>query len=661
MKKIPQATITYLFSRYPDVFATYADAEMMTLAQIGTPVGIASVSPPATSFRHGYASEIGSSIVYAPPVGVRNAIAERFRVQKRWPETLLKLHEEKFNAYLDANKHARDAVFFAERLPLTGVRHLHVHYLGEAAYIARLLKAMAGLTYSITIHDHDWIHGLPHGLAQEVCHEAEFIVCISEYTRGMVLSLRPELDDKLHVVHKGVALERFRQGTFSEGTCPKLLGVGPLNRYKGFKALIEACALLKRRGLAFTCEIIGDGPLAEELLQTIHRLNLEGQVHLTGTLPQESVAQRLRECDIFVLPGERGEHGECDAMPVVLLEAMAAAKPVICSNIGGIEEAVIQDETGLLVEEGNPEALSRAIFTMLADHELRRRLGMMARARVEARFSITETARRLDKLFKQYVSSAPSSGQETQAVAGESGHAGGARLSADIVCVCRQWPDPRFYKLWGEYVAMTRDDSVRVVACRVPRLFKPRHPEIAASIVYLPDAMVEEADWRQAGNLATKVEALRGKLGSTVETEVYLVNARHALALLKLVKELGASHVHALDSEALLVAWIVAQLADVTLSATIENPPTLCLDAVARMSHRIAKGRVATTDQQEKLGSQFEVDAVLDHSEEARKLIDNLVKWKKHPERNEDVGQEWLLKLKKWAASGNAVASEVEA
>lgn len=658
MKKPTQTSICYLFSRYPDVFATYADAEMLALAKLGNPVGIASVSPPATSFRHGYAREIGQSIIYAPPVGVRQAIVERYRFEKRWPEELLKRHEERFGGFVDAAKQARDAVFFSERLPMTGVSHLHTHYVGHAAYVAYILKQLAGLTYSITVHDHDWINGLPRGLTYEICKEAEFIVCISEFTRQLVLASQPELEDKLHVIHKGVDLDQFPRGAFSEGNCLRLLGIGPLNKYKGFGVLIEACAILKRRGLAFTCEIIGDGPLAEELANAITRYELGQQVSLCGTLPQEVVSQRLRDCDIFVLPGECGDHGECDVMPVVLLEAMAAAKPVICSKIGAVEEVVVHDETGLLVEEGTAEALARTIFAMLADHEMRRRLGMMARARVEARFSINETASRLRKLFQDHIPSFNRSDKRDHTKLGGEKAPPINDTNTGIVCVCRQWPDARFFKLWGEYVAMAYDEDVRLVACRVPRPFKPRHPEIAARIIYLPDAMVEEADWRQAVKLATKVESMRDRLGSSIDTENFLVNARHALAVLKIIKESGASHVHALDSEAVLVAWIVAQLSEVTLSATIENPSALDIKAIVRMAPAISCGRVASASQQELMGKRFEVDALLDHNEDARNLIDNLVKWKRPGERDQDAGKAWLAKLKSWATRGAALPGE---
>lgn len=637
--------IAYLFSRYPEVFATYADSEMLALARRGKSVGIASMSPPATSFRHGYASKIGANILYAPHPGVREAIAARLKAEKKWPEALVRRHEVRFGGYVDAARQVQNAAYFAGALPAAGVRHLHVHYVGDAAYTARLLKEMTGLTFSVTIHDHDWIHGLPQGLMHEICAEAEFLVCISEFTRRLVLERHPEFEDKLHVVHKGVDLERFPQGAFAESECLRLLGIGPLNHYKGFGALVDACALLKRRGLAFSCEIVGDGPLAEELAVRIAHHELGDQVVLTGMLPQEQVADKLRDCDIFVLPGELGEHGECDAIPVVLIEAMAAAKPVICSRIGGVEEVVVHDETGLLVEQGTPEALARSIFTMLADHDMRRRFGMMARARVEARFSINETAERLLRLFESHVPPAAASALGSSS----RGAAAAGEAKPPIVCVCRQWPDPRFHKLWGEYVAMARSDDVLVVACRVPVPFEPRRPEIAALIRYLPDAMVEEADWRQAGAMAMRIEAMRGILDRAIDTELFLANARHALALHTLLQETGSRHIHALDSEALVVAWIACQLSGAGLSATIESPPRVQMDAIARMSPAVRHGRVATIHQRELLGSRFELDSALDHGEDMRSLIDNLVKWKRTGERDDVAGADWLTKLRAWA------------
>ena len=113
----------------------------------------------------------------------------------------------------------------------------------------------------------------------------------------------------------------------------------------------------------FTCEIIGDGPLRGDLEARIRKLNLSGRVHLLGSLSQGAVLEKLWAADIFALPSVTDTQGASDVFPTVIIEAMAAARPVVSTRLAGIPESVVHGETGLLVPPEDTMALAEALGT----------------------------------------------------------------------------------------------------------------------------------------------------------------------------------------------------------------------------------------------------------------------------------------------------------
>src|SRR5204863_235159 len=129
-----------------------------------------------------------------------------------------------------------------------------------------------------------------------------------------------------------------------------IIGVGLLIPKKGFAYLVRTCALLMERGKSFRCEITGDGPLKSELRQQIDELCLQNNVELPGAKPQMQVRERLAAANVVVLPSVIDPDGGMDNLPTVIMEAMATGLPVVSTDLGGIPEMVIENETGFLVQ-----------------------------------------------------------------------------------------------------------------------------------------------------------------------------------------------------------------------------------------------------------------------------------------------------------------------
>ncbi len=144
---------------------------------------------------------------------------------------------------------------------------------------------------------------------------------------------------------------------------------------KGLDTLLAAAALVPDAVFV----IAGDGPDRAVLETRARGLGIAERVRFLG--PRPDVPQLLAVADLFVLPSL------FEGLPLAVLEAMAAAKPVVASRIGGTDEAVVESVTGLLVPPSDPGALAGAIRTVLADPQLALRLGAAGRARVIETFS----------------------------------------------------------------------------------------------------------------------------------------------------------------------------------------------------------------------------------------------------------------------------------
>jgi glycosyltransferase involved in cell wall biosynthesis len=150
--------------------------------------------------------------------------------------------------------------------------------------------------------------------------------------------------------------------------------------------------------VAAECLIIGEGPERERLTRMIAELQLTDYVTLFGKLPPAEVSARYSQASLLVMPS-CVRHNDRDGIPNVLIEAMAKGIPVVSTRVSGIPELVRDDQTGLLVEPDDPEALAKAIARLLTDHTLAERLAQAGRELVLQEFNIYRSARQLQRLF----------------------------------------------------------------------------------------------------------------------------------------------------------------------------------------------------------------------------------------------------------------------
>ena len=205
--------------------------------------------------------------------------------------------------------------------------------------------------------------------------------------------------DRIETIRNGVDVQRF--GRVTRADARLVLGlaaddtvigtVGRLVPVKDHASLLTALQLLQRQDLRPTLVIAGDGPLRDSLVQRARELGVEAQVRLLGHRPD--VETVLAALDLFVLPSAS------EGMPNSVLEAMAAHLPVVATRVGGADEVVEGDVTGVLVPPGSPERLAEALAALLGNPDRRHAMGTAARERAEAEFALDTMVRRYEMLY----------------------------------------------------------------------------------------------------------------------------------------------------------------------------------------------------------------------------------------------------------------------
>lgn len=185
----------------------------------------------------------------------------------------------------------------------------------------------------------------------------------------------------------------------------ELISVGRLVEKKGQVFQLQACSILRERGVSFHLTIIGEGPLRKELEAEIAKRGLEDVVSLPGAMDPQEVAAAYAKAHVFLHTGVVDREGDRDGLPNVIPEAFANRLVVIGSLTAGVLEAVKNEETGLVVDPTRPGEIADAIVRVREDQDLRNRLAETGRAWAEEHFSASKNTGILAEAMK--VSSTP--------------------------------------------------------------------------------------------------------------------------------------------------------------------------------------------------------------------------------------------------------------
>lgn len=397
-----QPVIGYLGRILPTLSETFVVREIAALRRLGQEVRAFSLYPPDRTAAHPEAPGLAEEVeVLVRPTLPRFWLAHLIvllRSPLRYFHCLWRYvlaAGEPGRRRLHCLAYFAAAPFAAIRLRRAGVTHLHAHFANASTTTAMMTSDLAGIPFSFMAHAYDIF--VDDVLLAAKLSAAAFVATCSHFHVRYLQEHYP-VRAAIFVVRYGVDPELFAPRQPSRRTPPLIFAVGRLVETKGFHTLVEACARLRAMSLAADCLIIGEGPERERLTHLIATLQLAERVTLFGKLPPAEVAARYSQASLLVMPS-CVRNNDRDGIPNVLLEAMAMGIPVVSTRVSGIPELVRDNETGLLVEPDDPQALADAIARLLSDPLLAERLARAGRDLVLHEFNIYKSARRLQRLF----------------------------------------------------------------------------------------------------------------------------------------------------------------------------------------------------------------------------------------------------------------------
>jgi glycosyltransferase involved in cell wall biosynthesis len=419
-------SVAYILMGYPRVSETFIASEVLRVERAGLPLRLFVIKPVEErerGHRHPVVDAIAAKPTYLPDPAALRAPLRRWRVRhvrpfmpslrRLRPLGLAKalaivvpqfLRDGRRKIYL---KELLQAIALADRLP-PDVRHLHAHFAHGTTTVTWLAATINGLPFSFTGHARDIYAGKlnRHGMLRRKLLAAKFAVTCTEANVRHLKGIAPEA--RVHLVYHGLSAD-FTALLAQPGAPAqhnghlRVLGVGRLVAKKGFDVLVDACAVLRDRGVPFDARIVGqEDAEAEALRCRIAAHDLDGLVTLPGPTDPEGLLHEYRRAGALCMPC-RLLPDDRDGIPNVLVEAMAAGAPVVATNVSGIPELVLHEVNGLLVEPDAPEQLADALTRLHHDHALAHRLTEAARATVQERFDGERLARDLAALFEEAV------------------------------------------------------------------------------------------------------------------------------------------------------------------------------------------------------------------------------------------------------------------
>jgi colanic acid/amylovoran biosynthesis glycosyltransferase len=275
--------------------------------------------------------------------------------------------------------------------------HVHAHFGTNSTEVVMLAHALGGPSYSFTVHGPEEFDKPQFiGLNQKICRAA-FVVAISSYGRSQLFRWVAHTQwTKVQIVHCGLEPAFHRAVVSSPPDVPRLVCVGRLCEQKGQLLLLEAVALLAKRGTHVELVLAGDGEMRPEIEAQINHHQLQQRVRITGWISSDEVRAELVAARALVLPSF------AEGLPVVIMEAMALRRPVITTMVAGIPELVIHGESGWLVPAGAVDALAQAMADCLNTQSTRlAAMGEAAHSRVLARHDVNIEAAKLAGHFRQ--------------------------------------------------------------------------------------------------------------------------------------------------------------------------------------------------------------------------------------------------------------------
>jgi len=286
---------------------------------------------------------------------------------------------------------------------------IHAHFGPDGVYAMAIAEKL-GIPFLVTFHGYDiticrtrlWRTGkfLYYQLVfheEELKQKAAAFIAVSQFIRNKLLE-KGYPKQKVIQHYIGVDLEKFSP-TSRKANERYILCVGRHVQKKGIDTLLRGFAQIASKHPDVSIIQVGTGPITKGLKALATTLGIHNRVRFLGAQPHEIVLGLMQGAEIFSLPSQEAENGDCEALGIVFNEASACAVPIVSTHHGGIPEAVLDGETGFLVPERDDKALAEKLNLLLNDRALGQKMGQRGRQFVCEEFDIRKQTAKLEAIY----------------------------------------------------------------------------------------------------------------------------------------------------------------------------------------------------------------------------------------------------------------------
>jgi len=278
---------------------------------------------------------------------------------------------------------------------------IHVHS-SKAGILGRLAAKSLGIPVIFTAHGWAFTEGTPKSTRLIYCYVERFaaylctaIITVSDYDRCLALSYGIGNEQLITTVHNGMPdILSTKISKENESSSCKLVMVARFDFPKNHHDLLYALANII--DCDWSLDLIGDGPLFDDVKLLAEKLNINQRINFVGA--SNKVSEYLSTADVFVLISN------WEGLPLTILEAMRAGLPVVASDVGGVAECVVLQKTGFLIDRGDIKALALSLEQLINSPNLRKSMGENSRILFETSFTFNHMFNDTLNIYKRALS-----------------------------------------------------------------------------------------------------------------------------------------------------------------------------------------------------------------------------------------------------------------
>lgn len=394
--------VAYVLKRYPRFSETFIVNEILALERQGVEVEIFACKPATEGCFHSNLALVKANVTYlsASP----HKLSSFLDTLRNASSQLTRFHAGFSRMLGEDTETIEQGLRVALALQHKSVDIVHAHFATKAASIALIASNLTDTAFTFTAHAKDIYHeSVSQTDLKRKILAAKRVITVSDYNVRHLAHVMPAAKDKYQRIYNGMNLADLVYHA-PDPSSHRIVSVGRLVAKKGLHLLIDAVAALRSRFPQLHCDIVGDGPLKEQLQQQVESLGLQNAVNFHGLLPQHRVHALVAGATLFAAPCVVSADGDRDGLPTVLAESMALGTPVVATDVTGIPELVRHARTGLIVPQNDSQALADAIASVISTPSLRDQLSRAGRQRVETTFDIDQNCTHLIQAWSELLS-----------------------------------------------------------------------------------------------------------------------------------------------------------------------------------------------------------------------------------------------------------------